>query len=172
MANYSFGTGGAPIARELLIAYLNMGTAESPIWAPLGRRVTDSSEKFDWDEESRQDILGNVYTTMKKPVITQNFEGWELTCGDEVQAKIYNLAVVEQDAQALCGMEMLIAHFYTGAGGAGFAERYSACAVRPTGLGGEGGGNLVMGVAVTYGGERTVGTVARSNGAVSFTAAA
>lgn len=174
MADYEYGAAGASVARELLIAYLNVGTAAEPSWAPLGRRVTDSSQEFDWDEDSAQDILGNVYTTMKKPVITQSFEPWELTGGDTAQAKIYNLAVVQQDAQALCNLDMLIAHFYTAAGknGGSFAERYSACSVRPSGLGGEGGGNLGMSVEVTYGGTRTVGTVSRSGGAVTFTAAA
>ena len=171
MAEFGFGTGGAA-ARELLIAYLNVGTAAEPVWAPLGRRVTDSSERFDWEEESGQDILGGVYTSMKKPIISQSFEAWELTGGDAAQEKIYNLAVVEQDAPALSSQDMLIAHFYTGTGGSGgFAERYSACAVRPEGIGGEGGGSLVMDVRVTYGGTRTVGTVSRADGTVCFTPA-
>ena len=172
MAEYGFGTSGAALARELLIAYLNVGTAAVPVWSPVGRRVTDSAEEFDWDEDSTQDILGNVYTTMKKPVITQSFDPWELTGGDAAQEKIYDLAIVQQDAQALCNQDMLIAHFYAASGSASFAERYSACSVRPSGLGGEGGGNLGMSIEVTYGGTRTVGTVSRDGGTVTFTAAA
>jgi len=43
--------------------------------------------------------------------------------------------------------------------------------VKPSGLGGEGGGNIGMPVDVTYGGERTVGTVTKgAGGSVTFAA--
>ena len=64
-------TAGQTVARELLIAYLNTGTSESPVWSAFGKRVEDSDEEMDWSQESKQDILGNTWTTMKKPVITQ-----------------------------------------------------------------------------------------------------
>lgn len=94
-------TPGETIARELLIAYLNTGTASEPVWSPLGKRTTDSSEEYDWSEETSQDILGNTYTTMKKPTITQSFDPWDLDGGDAAQQKIHQLAVIEQNAQAL-----------------------------------------------------------------------
>lgn len=159
---------GETIARELLIAYLNTGTESSPVWSPLGKRTTDSSEEFDWSEETSQDILGNTFTTMKKPIITQSFDPWDLDGGDAAQQKIHQLAVVEQNAQALTNQDMLIAHFYTTGS---FAERYHSCQVKPSGLGGEGGGNIGMPIDVTYGGERTVGTVSKNaSGGVTFTA--
>ena len=75
MAEYTWTTtAGQAVARELLIAYLNTGTNESPVWSPLGKRVEDSSEEYDWSTESKKDILGDTYGTMKKPVITQSFE--------------------------------------------------------------------------------------------------
>lgn len=160
---------GETIARELLIAYLNTGTEESPVWSPMGKRTTDSSEEFDWGEETSKDILGNTYTKMKKPTITQSFDPWDLDGGDAAQQKIHQLAVIEQNAQALTNQDMMIAHFYTtdsGASAVSFAERYSSCMVKPSGLGGEGGGNIGMPTDVTYGGERTVGTVTRSSGGV------
>ena len=77
----------------------------------------------------------------------------------------------DQNAQALANMDMLIVHFYAGtANTAVFAERYSACAVKPSGLGGEGGSNIGMPIDVTYGGVRTTGTAAVSGGTVTFTA--
>lgn len=167
-------TPGETIARELLIAYLNTGSDSSPVWSPIGKRTTDSSEEFDWSEETSQDILGNTYTKMKKPTITQTFDPWELDGGDEAQQKIHQLAVIEQNAQALTNQDMLIAHFYTtseGASAGSFAERYASCMVKPSGLGGEGGGNIGMSIDVTYGGQRTVGTVMKgTNGSVLFTA--
>ena len=173
MADMTFNTtAGLTIAREMLIAYLNTGTASTPVWSPIGKRVEDSTMEYDWSEETIQDILGSTYTTLKKPTITQSFEPCDLDAGDAAQLKVWNLAVKDQDTQAMANMDMLIVHFYAGtADTAMFAERYDACAVRPSELGGEGGGNTGMPIDVTYGGVRTVGTAAVSNGVVTFTAA-
>lgn len=172
MADITFNTvAGQTIERELLIAYLNTGTDSTPVWSPIGSRVTDSSEEIDWAEDSNTDILGVQHTTFKKPVITQTFDPADLDSGDSALVKIWNLAVKDQDYVALTALDMLIVHLYAGtANTAVFAERYKACAIRPTGLGGEGGGTIGMPLEVTYGGERTVGTAAISDGVVTFTA--
>ena len=66
---------------------------------------------------------------------------------------------------------MLIVHLYAGTKDtAAFAERYSSCMVKPSSLGGEGGGFVGMPMDITYGGARTVGTAAVSAGTVTFTA--
>lgn len=170
---FTFNTNpGETIARERLIAYLNTGTDTAPVWSPLGKRTTDSSEEFEWGEETNQDILGNTFTTMKKPTITQSFDPWDLDGGDAAQQKIHQLAIIDQNAQALTNMDLMIAHFYTTDNGSkgSFAERYASCMVKPSGLGGEGGGNIGMPVDVTYGGTRTVGTVSKSaSGDLTFT---
>lgn len=175
MATPAFNTNaGQTIARELLIAYINTsGSSGSPKWSPIGKRVEDSSAEFDWGEATILDILGNSYTTMKKPTITQSFDPLPLDAGDEASKYIWGLAVYEQNAQALSNQDMLIAHFYTGNSGEisnSFAERYDSCAVRVTGLGGEGGGNIDMPIDVTYGGVRTVGTASNEGGTVTFNA--
>lgn len=175
MADLTFNTDpGKTVQRELLIAYLNTGTSSTPVWSPLGKRVSDSSMEMDWSEDTLQDILGSTYTTLKKPTITQTFEPGELDGGDAAQVKIWNLAVKDQDYTALAAQDVLIVHFYAGTAASPFAERYSACAIRPSGLGGEGGGTVGMPVDITYGGERTVGTASKdgTTGAISFTPAA
>lgn len=161
---------GEVVERRLLIAYLNTGTASAPVWSPFGKRVEDSSEEFDWGEETKKDIFGITYTTMKKPTISQSFEPCELDAEDVAQQKVWTLAIKEQDASALTNLDMLIVHCYAGAGDAGvFAERYSACAVKPSGLGGS--ANIGMPIDVTYGGTRTTGTAAVDDaGVVTFTA--
>lgn len=172
MADYTFNTTpGQTVGRELLIVYLNTGTNEAPVWSPIGKRVEDSSAEYDWSDETKQDILGSSWGTMKKPIITQTFDPCELDAGDEAQKKIWNLAIVQQDAQALSNMDMLIVHLYAGTKDtATFAERYESCMVKPSSLGGEGGGNIGMPIDVTYGGKRTIGTAKVSNGTVTFTA--
>jgi hypothetical protein len=167
MADIEFNTtAGQTIARELLIAYINTGTSASPTWSPLGTRVEDSSAEYDWSEETIQDILGNTFTTMKKPTVTQSLDPCPLDSGEAALTYIWGLAVKDQDAQALSAQDMLICHYYESTS---FAERYTSCAVRVTGLGGEGGGNIEMPIEVTYGGTRTVGTATNTNGTVTFT---
>lgn len=172
MADISFNTqSGLTIKRELLIAYLNTGTSSTPIWSPLGKRVTDSEQSFDWSEDTSQDILGNTWSTMKKPTISQDFDPYDLDGGDVAAVKIWNMAIKDQDYTKLASQDMLIVHLYAGtADTAMFAERYSACSIRPSSIGGEGGGNLGMPLSVTYGGTRTTGTAAIAAGVVTFTA--
>lgn len=162
-----------PIARELLIAYLNTGEGpEAPVWSPIGAHTTESSLEFDWGEDSAQDILGATHTSAKKPVVTQSFDPIVPTKGDAAAQRIHKLAVLDQDVQALVCQDMLIAHYYIDVNGEvakHFAERYSACFVRPTGFGGEGGGSLEMATEVTYGGVRTLGTVGNKDGEITFT---
>lgn len=174
MADLTFNTtAGQVVQRELLIAYLNTGTAGSPTWSPLGKRVTDSEMSMDWQDETKTDVLGNSYTSLKKPTITQTFEPGELDSDDTAQVKIWNLAVKDHDYVALAAQDVLVVHFYAGTASTPFAERYSACTVRPSALGGEGGGSVGMPVDVTYGGTRTVGTASKdaTTGVISFSPA-
>ena len=172
MADQTFNTGaGKTIDRELLLSCLNTGTTSVPVWSPLGLRVNDSSESIAWNDETNMDIRGNTFTEMKKPQITQTFDPSPLDAGDVAQVKVWNLAIKDQDYAALANQDMLIVHLYAGtANTAVFAERYSACAIRPTGLGGAGGGNISMPYEVTYGGVRTIGTAAVSGGSITFNA--
>lgn len=162
---------GQTVAREMLIAYLNVADSpDVPEWAAIGKRVEDSSEEMDWGEETKKDIFGDTYTTLKKPTISQAFDPCELDSSDKAQGKIWNLSVKDQDAQALANQDMLIVHLYAGtAGTAVFAERYAACSIKPSSLGGAGGGSIGMPIDVTYGGTRTVGTASISAGTVTFT---
>ncbi len=165
---------GQTIAREQLICYLNTGTYASPVWSAIGTRVEDSSLEYDWSEETSQDILGVTRNTMKKPTVTQSFDGVKLSEGDAAYEKIWVDGVKNQNPQALCTLDLLIVHFYAGAVATPFAERYPSSMVRPTSIGGEGGGNIEMPFDATYGGERETGTASKdaSTGAVTFTKAA
>lgn len=164
-------TAGQTVAREMLIAYLNTGESGTPTWSPIGKRVEDSSIEFDWQTETKVDIFGDTYTTGKKATRTQTFEPCELDGADAAQQKIWNLAIKDNNVQALLNQDMLIVHLYAGTENtAVFAERYSACSVLPSSLGGEGGGSVGMPIDVTYGGTRTTGTASVSNGTVTFKA--
>ncbi len=167
---------GETIDRADLIAYLNVGTDSAPEWSPFGIRTEESTIEYDWSEETSQDILGNTWTDMKKPKLSQSFDPWKLSGGDKAQEKILNLAIVEQNARALTNQDAMIAHFYLtdkGAVAGHFAERYKSCMVKPTGLGGAGGGSIDMPIDVVYGGERIVGDISKGvDGTITFTPAA
>ena len=126
---------GQTIDRKLYLCCGNSGTYEAPNWGRLGKRVEDSSAENDWGEETKQDILGDTYTTMKTPVISQTFDPCELDSGDEYQHHVWELAVV-----------------------------------KPSGLGGAGGGSLTMPIDITFGGKREVGTASvAADGTITFT---
>ena len=173
MADLTLNTpSGQTIDRELVIAFLNTGTSSTPVWSPLGKRVPDSSANYEWNADTTRDILGQVWGSMRNPIITQPFEPSNLDAGDPAIVKIWNMAVKDQDARALAAQDMLIVHFYAGEENTPFAERYSACMIEATGLGGEGGADLSMPINVTYGGTRTVGTAAKAqDGTITFTPA-
>ena len=172
MSEFKFNTpAGQTIARKLYLCCGNSGTYASPKWGRLGKRVEDSSAEMDWGEETKQDILGETYSTMKTPVISQTFDPCELDSGDEYQQHIWKLAVADQDAPALCNQDLLRIHLYAvDEEGNAFAERYPSSMVKPSGLGGEGGGSLTMPIDITFGGTREVGTASvAADGTVTFT---
>lgn len=168
MADIAFNTvAGEVIERERLILYLNTGESATPVWSAIGKRVEDSSMGYDWSRESKTDILGKTYSTLSKPIITQSFDPCELDSDDLAQKKLWNLAIKDQNPSALANLDMLVVHFYAGESSAAFAERYSACSVESTGLGGS--SNIGMPIEVTYGGTREVGTAAIDGDVVTFT---
>lgn len=170
MADLTFNTAAnAAVARKLLLLFLNTGTAESPVWSRVGKRVEDSSMEYDWGKETKTDIFGDTWPTMKDPVITQSFDPCELDSDDVAQVKIWNMSIRDHDIAAMNNNDMLVAHLYAGTKDtAVFAERYSSCAVTPTSLGGS--STVGMPIEVTFGGTRTTGTAAVSGKTVTFTA--
>lgn len=163
---------GKTIARKMMVAYLNVNTETSPKWAPIGKRVEDSSVEFDWGLESTTDIFDTTWTTAKTPSMTQTFDPCELDAGDEAQALIWETAVVEQDVAALTNMDVLIVHLYAQRSSSQtyFGERYNSCAVLPSSLGGAGGSPLAMPIDITFGGKRSIGDVTVDDGTVTFEA--
>lgn len=172
MADLTFNTAaGTTVERKLLILYLNTSTTAEPAWSAIGKRVEDSSMEYDWGEETKTDIFGETYTTMKAPTITQTFDPCELDSGDAAQLKIWNQSIKDQDVAAMTNNDLLVVHTYAGtADSAVFAERYTSCMVKPSGLGGS--ANVGMPIDVTFGGKRTKGTAALADSGITFTAEA
>lgn len=171
MAEYAFNTtDGQEIGREMMVLYLNTGTKEAPVWSPIGYRIEESDVEFDWQRESKKDIMNQTYTTMKKPIKTQNFNEWPFRKGDNALEKLWKLAVKDEDPQALCALDLLTVHNYAGTKNtAAFAVREDGSSIEMTRYGGSGGGSLTGDFTVTFGGKRTVGTAAIADSSVTFT---
>jgi hypothetical protein len=172
MPNATFNTvEGQQIQREMLLILLNVNTYASPTWAALGSTVTESSASYDWGEETSQDILGVTRTTLKKPTVTQDFDGVRLYEGDAAYEKIWVQGIQNQDPAALSNLDLLVIHLYAGVSATPFAERYPSSAIHPNSIGGDGGGFIEMPFSATYGGVRETGTVAKDSetGAYTFT---
>ena len=125
--------------------------------------------EFDWGTSTKTDIFGDTYTTGKKATRTQTFDPCELDSGDAAQRKIWNLAIVEDNVNALMNLDCLLVHLYAGDSGSAFAERFPASSILPSALGGEGGGNIGMPIDVTLGGTRSKGTASVNGSSVTFT---
>ena len=169
---FTFSTPAGQVAdRKLYLCCGNYGTAEAPQWGKLGKRVEDSSAEMDWQEDTKKDILGDTWTTMKTPIITQTFDPCEVDSADKYQQHVANLAIVDQDAPALCNQDLLRIHMYlVDEDKKPFAERFHSSMVKPTCLGGEGGGSLTMPIDITFGGERETGTASvGADGTITFT---
>lgn len=162
-------TSGQSAQRELMLCYANTGTSAAPVWEVMGYGVEDSSIEFNFDEETKTDILGNTTTTLGKPQPRQSFEPCEIREGSALQLKIYNALRYGRYSE-LAAMDMLVVHKYVGAAGAFEAERYPTSAVIPQSIGGS--KNLEFPFDVVYGGAKTVGTAAiATDGVVTFTPA-
>lgn len=157
-----------PAKTEALLTLLNVDTKEAPDWAPLGIRVTSSSAEYDWQKEDFTDIIGNVFSNIKTPIINQTFDAWTLNGGDRAQQHIWNLGIRNQDTASLQAQDLLRVHFYAGSKEAPFAERYDTSTILINSLGGDGGGNQAMPISVTYGGTRTTGTATSADGKITF----
>lgn len=163
---------GQTVARELMIAYLDTGTEGAPKWSAIGKRVTSANMSYDWAKSTNRDILGNIHTDMKKPIITESFDPIPIDSGDAAVVKLWQLGIRDQDRMALSSQKVMVAHFYSGAEKQNFAEVYDSSAIVVSRAGGDGGDNLTIAAEVTFGGNRTVGTVSKGTDGVTFTPSA
>lgn len=151
---------GETVQRELFLVLGNAGTFEEPNFCPMGTRVESSSVEFDFSDENQMDILGNAWGKAKKPIKTQELDPCPVDSGDEYQKKLIDLFIVDENIPALRNQDLLQVYaFLQDDQGDYFAVRYPSSMVLPTSNGGDGGDDLTMPVKITFGGQRTPGTV-------------
>lgn len=158
---------GETAVREHLLLYANTGTDSEPVWSIIGRHVESSDMEYDYSKEDKKDIVGNTYSELKKPIVTQTFDSIPVMGGDPVIEKIYT-NTRNQDISAMTQNDLLVIHRFAGADGAYEAERYKASTILCTRQGGDGGGFLTYGLDVTFGGDHVLGTASIADATVTF----
>lgn len=153
------GSNGESPLRDQIVTYLNTATSAQPVWSPVGRTVDDSSIDADYSEDSKTDIFGVTYNSVKKPKREQEFSDANLLAGDAVANKILDLCIVQQNMAEIQNQDCLVVYlFLQDSSGKAFAERYPSSTVLLTSIGGPGGEKAVAGIKVSYGGDRATGT--------------
>lgn len=175
MPRASLLTSGQIATREMLLLAAKTseaGTPPVPVWALVGTRVESSDMEYDYSAETAQDILGNTYTDIKKPIITQTFDSIPYIGGEEFLQLVYE-NTRNQDISAMTQYDLLVIHTHNGVSGTPDtydAERWTGSTVLLTSAGGDGGGYLNGTLEVTLGGTRATGQATISGGTISFTA--
>ncbi len=160
---------GIKAERKLLLTCVNTGTSSAPAWEILGVGVEDSAVEYNFEEETKTDIIGKTSTTIAKPQRRQSFEPFTVDGDSKLQVMLYNIIRKEEWAK-LANMDMLLVHMYVGTAGSYEAERFAGSAIVPQSIGGS--STLDMPIEVIFGGTHTLGTAAIADGVVTFTAAA
>lgn len=157
------------IKRSEVMAFLNTGTTEAPVWARMGKGITSqvvsynpatTSETY-IDEDSATTNLDSYSVNISTPQTAY--------AGNAVFDYVDNLRqnrAVGADAQA----EVLLVYQYAKVEeGVYKAERNNAV-LQIDDFGGEGGGSVVLNYTVNLNGNPTLGTATVANGTVTFEA--
>lgn len=150
------------------------GTLASPSWEIVGYKLDNGDMSIDYEtDETKHDILGNTFVTLAGPNRTFDLSDWTIIQGNKLQVDCMN--ALRYDANG--GMSFLesggdfcVVHHYAGtASSAMLAERYKGSSIKPTRLGGDGGGNLTTDITIVLGGDKEIGTAAIASGVLTFT---
>ena len=151
------------------------GTLSTPSWELIGYKLESSDMGIDYEtDETKKDILGNTFVNLSGAKRSFDLSTWNIVQGSQLQLDMVNALRYENQggmAYLESGGDFCIVHHYVGtAGSAMLAERWKACSMKPTRLGGDGGANLTTDITITLGGDKEIGTAAISSaGVLTFT---
>lgn len=143
--------------------------AALPEWEVQGYKVEESSQEFEIDEDTMTDIIGITHNTVNSMTITQDFDPNTLRFGAKLSEKLLDITR-RRAVNEFSMFKVMVVYGFMGSPGAYEADMYSACTIRPTGLGGS--SRVDMPFSITYGGEITAGTASDYKGTnITFTPA-
>ena len=169
------------VARKELVAYLNTGTSQAPVWTAIGWHCTDASMSVEVDTDTQKDILGNVFTNASTPELTQDFDPLPIRRvqqgSDNALQQLLHNQWMSQDFSGT--YDTLIVYLYAGTGSPGTANcqydahHFPASTIVPGDFGGSAEDPLNRAITVYYGGTVEVGTatINPDTGVVAFTRA-
>ena len=157
------------VKRSDLMAFLNTGTADEPVWSRMGKGITSqvlaynpatTSETY-IDEDSATTNLDSYSVNISTPQ-TAYAGNAVFDFVDELR----KTRAVGSDAQA----EVLLVYAYDKAEGGGYRAERNNAVLQIDDFGGEGGGSVVLNYTVNLNGNPTFGTATVEGGTVTFTA--
>ena len=176
---FNMTTTGDAAKREAFSLWYNdrasgSGTLSSPVWELVGYKLESSDMGIDYEtDETKKDILGNTFVNLSGANRSFDLSTWNIIQGSKLQVDAMNALRYEKEggmAYLESGGDFCLVHHYAGtSGSAMLAERYKACSIKPTRLGGDGGANLTTDITVVLGGTKEIGTAAIAAGVMTFT---
>lgn len=169
------------IARKSLVTYVNVATAQNPSWYALGYHCDDSSISIEMDTTTNSDILGNTFTDVGIPQLSQDLDPLPITTGTQdarnaFMQRIHNLRMAGDYTRFSNAFDCLIVYLYAGNNAVNpvqyDAQRYPESTISLGDFGGSADAPLSQGITVNFGGMMQVGYVTIVDNVVTFTAVA
>lgn len=155
--------------RKLEMHFVNMGTAEAPVWEILGYGVENAAMSFNHDASTVVDILGISHTDVSAAKPQLDLDPMNIRGGQKLSAKL--LDIERRNAVSeLSEFEVLNVHAYLGEKSAFLAEKHANCTIVPQSLGGSSYVGMPLNVHLSN--DKVLGTATVTDGKVTFTPAA
>lgn len=157
----------AKAERKLLVTAVDVSdTSSTPEYEIQGAGIEESSIKYSVDKETITDILGVTETSVNKVEAAQTFDPNTIRGGKKLIAKL--LDIYKRKAWSeLSLFNVLVIRGYLGTDGAWEAELHKNCTISLTSEGGSGYVGCPFDIDLS--GDKTLGTVDKLTGTITFT---
>lgn len=126
---------GEMAKRNMMIAYVNVGSDTTKEWEILGKGIAESAIEYNPDKETSTDILGNTETKVNKTEPVMSLEPMTVTGGSKLAVKLYELNK-KLDYAKMSMFEVLLVFAFVGEAGKLDAEVHKNCTITVTSIGG------------------------------------
>jgi hypothetical protein len=157
------------VKRSDLMAFLNTGTTDEPVWSRMGKGITSQVVSYNPATTSETYIDEDSATTNLDSYAVNISTPQTAYAGNAVFDYVDNLRqnrAVGADAQA----EVLLVYAYAKDGENKFKAERNNAVLQIDDFGGEGGGSVVLNYTVNLNGNPVLGTATIEGGTVTFTA--
>lgn len=161
-------TEGQEAERKLLKTFVNVATASGTAeWELIGEGIEESSIEYNTDTETSTDILGQTRTKVNKTEPAQSFEPYTVRGGSKLAFILWDI-YRRNAVSELTQFKVLVVHEFVGSSTGYAAETQDNCTITVTSLGGS--AYVDMPISISYSNKKTLGKVAYTGEAPTFTA--